>query len=373
MQDLHTMCWNVVIAHSGDSLMRMGHPTVPERPDQGARSDHPGEARAELGGEAWSSSWTAGIGERLRAARRAAGLSTQEIADRTAAMGYPMARASIANLETRPREKIYLQDVTVLAAALGVSPVEILYPLEVNIVPSATPTPVGVIRRGVLKNTSTQVLPGRTERAPAAVAWFTGGYGRVLEARLAAITAYGRFEARFQLLATLHEEEKAGVLAARAETVGAPAPAEFMNVLWMEVYDLARWALDVITTYERLAAKVRDTRPAVAAEQRALVERRATTPPPGYIEDPFKRPDVRGVLTIGAPELGATPFYLQNDPEDRWTPPDLIRPATAFETAPREPPRRTKHKSKRQDAEPWPSPVGPSRRRESGGMDAPGL
>ncbi len=343
--------------------MRMGHPSVPERPDLGARPDHAGEA--------WSSSWTAGIGERLRSARLNAGLSTQQVADRTTALGYPMARASIANLETRPREKIYLQDVTVLAAALRVSPVEILYPLEVNTVPAATPTPVGVIRRGVLKNTSTQVLPGRTERAPAAAAWFTGGYGRVLEARLAAITAYGKYEARFQLLAMLHEEEKAGTLAARAESVGAPTPAEFMNVLWMEVYDLARWALDAITTYEQLAAKVADSRPAVGDEQRSLAERGAATPPPGYIEDPYDRPDVRGVLTIGAPEPGATPFYLQDDPEDRWTPPDLTRPATAFETASQDPPRRAG--PKRQYAEPAATPAGPTRRREDRGIDAPGL
>ncbi|WP_454860122.1 hypothetical protein [Promicromonospora soli] len=238
-------------------------------------------------------------------------------------------------------------------------------------VPTATPTPVGVVRRGVLKNTSTQVLPGRTERTPAAAAWFTGGYGRVLEARLAAITAYGKFEARFQLLAMLHEEEKAGTLAARAETVGAPTPAEFMNVLWMEVYDLARWTMDAITTYERLAAKVGDTRPAVSDDQRSLAERGAATPPPGYIEDPYSRPDVRGVLTIGAPEPGATPFYLQDDPDDRWTPPDLTRPATAFETTPQYTPRRTKPKPQR--AEPWPSPAGPPRRRDGGGMDAPSL
>ncbi|WP_454850007.1 helix-turn-helix domain-containing protein [Promicromonospora soli] len=345
----------------------MGHPTEPERPGPG----QPGAAPAERNGQLWSSSWTAGIGERLRSARRTAGLTTQQVADRTAALGYPMARGSIANLETRPREKIYLQDVVVLAAALGVSPIEVLYPLEVSTVPTATPTPVGVVRRGVLKNTSTQILPGRTERTPAAAAWFTGGYGRVLEARLAAITAYGKFEARFQLLAMLHEEEKAGTLAARAETVGAPAPAEFMKVLWMEVYDLARWAMDAITTYERLAAKVGDTRPAVSEEQRSLAERGAATPPPGYIEDPYGRPDVRGVLTIGAPEPGATPFYLQDDPDDRWTPPDLTRPATAFETTPQNTPRRTKPKP--QQAEPWPQPAGPPRRRDGAGVDTPGL
>ena len=352
--------------HLGDSLVRMGHPTDPERPDQS------GGTRTSDGGQAWSTSWTAGIGERLRSARRAAGLTTQQVADRTAALGYPMARASIANLETRPREKIYLQDVTVLAAALGVSPVEVLYPLEVSTVPTATPTPVGVIRRGVLKNTSIQILPGRTERTPIAAAWFTGGYGRILEARLKAITAYGKFEARIQLLAMLREEEKAGTLSARAHSAGAPAPAEFMSALWMEVYDLARWAIEATVTYQQLAAKVGDTRQAVSDEEYQLAEHAAAKPPPGYIENPGERPYVHGVLSIGAPEPGATPFYLQDDLEDRWTPPDLTRPATAFETAPQARPRRTKPQ-RTQHPEPWPAPAGPPRRRDGGSMDLPGL
>ena len=71
----------------------------------------------------------------------------------------------------------------------------------------------------------------------------------------------------------------------------------------------------------------------------------------------------------GAPEPGATPFYLQDDPEDRWTPPDLTRPATAFETTPQDPPRCTRPKP--QLAEPWTG--GPRPQRDTGGMDAPGL
>jgi transcriptional regulator with XRE-family HTH domain len=357
--------------HSLVSLVLMGQPTEPERPDLRAGTSQPAGARMHDGGQAWSSSWTAGIGERLRSARRAAGLTTQQVADRTAALGYPMARASIANLETRPREKIYLQDVTVLAAALGVSPIEVLYPLEVSTVPTATPTPVGVVRRGVLKNTSTQTLPGHTERTPVAAAWFTGGYGRVLEARLAAITAYGRFEARGQLLAMLIDEEEAGALEARAQAAGAPEPAQFMSVLRMEVYDLARWALDAIAAHQHLAAKLGDTRPAVGDEEREIAEHIAATPPAGYIEDPYERSYVHGVLTIGAPEPGATPFYLQDDPEDRWTPPDLTRPATAFEATSQESSPRTTPKLHK--AEPGPSPAGPPRGRDSGGIEAPGL
>ncbi|MFI9486972.1 helix-turn-helix domain-containing protein [Promicromonospora sp. NPDC052451] len=349
----------------------MGHPTEPDRTDPGTAPDQLRDAVVERDGAAWSRSWTAGIGERIRAARLAAGLTTQQVADRTVELGYPMARASIANLETRPREKIYLQDVTVLAAALGVSPVEILYPLEVTTVPTSTPTPVGVIQRGVLRNTSTQVLPGRAERAPAAAAWFTGGYGRVLEARLAAITAYGKFEARGQLLAMLIEEEAAGTLEARAQTAGAPAPAVFTRVLRMEVYDLARWALDAIATHHHLATKVGDTRLAVSDEEREVAEHIATTPPAGYIEDPYERPYVHGVLTIGAAEPGATPFYLQDDPEDRWTPPDLTRPATAFQSTSEDSSPSTKLKSSM--AEPGPSPAGQPRRRDSGSIDAPTL
>lgn len=345
---------------------------VPE-PDRPQDSPHPqsdgaaGIVNAAASGDPsdWSRTWTARIGERLRAARLAAGLSTQQVADRTAELGYPMARASIGNLETRPREKIYLQDITVLAAALGVSPMEILYPLDVDVSRSATPTPVGVVRRGVLRNSSMEMLPGRVERAPAAAGWFTGGYGRILEARLAAITAYGKFEARFALLSMLNEESKAGTLAARLHGPDAPSPAALLNVLWMEVYDLARWALDAIEAHDNLAATAGDPRAAVDDRERALIDRSVSSRPPGYIADPHKRPFLQGALTVGVPEPGGTPYYLQDAPDDRWTPADLTRPATAYgATEPdrgRSRPAPTGHESRRNQPPPsfdW--PTGPS-------------
>lgn len=323
---------------------------------------------------AWSREWTAGIGQRLRDARLAAGLSTQQVAERTAELGYPMARASIGNLETRPREKIYLQDIAVLAAAIGVPPVEILYPLEVSTSPTPTPTPVGVIRRGVLKNTSMHVLPGRTERATAAAGWFTSGYGRVIEARLAAITAYGKFESRYQLFVLLNQEQAAGTLASRTEFAGGPPPFGYMGVLWMEIYDLANWALDAIRAHERLAMKISDARPAVTDKERILVTEVADVRPPDYIADPRQRPHVNGFLTIGAPEPGAVPYYLQD--QDPWTPPDLTRPAAAFDTPPMsdERPRDANaYRPEHQRRKPPPSPSGPPRQSRTGGRNGPGI
>ncbi|GAB4087304.1 hypothetical protein GCM10028784_39340 [Myceligenerans cantabricum] len=324
---------------------------------------------------AWASDWTAGIGRRLRAARLAAGLSTQHVAEKTADLGYPMARASIGNLETRPREKIYLQDIAVLAAAIGVAPVEILYPLEVTTAPTPTPTPVGVIQRGVLKNTSMHVLPGRTERATTAAGWFTGGYGRVMEARLAAITAYGKFEARYQLFVMLNQEQAAGTLASRTEFAGHPQPIGYMSVLWMEMYDLANWALDAIRTHDNLAMRTGDHRPAVTDKERILVTEVADLRPPDYIEDPRQRRYVQGVLTIGAAEPGGMPYYLQ-DLDDPWTPPDLTRPTAAYEPRPmpelRQPTADTPQPPRQQRKTPSP-PSGPPRQSRGGGRSGPGL
>lgn len=277
----------------------------------------------------WARSWTAGIGERLRAARRSAGLTMQQVADRTAELGYPISRASIATLETRPRDRIHVQDVAVLAAAVGVAPVEILYPLDITTAPGATPTLAGAVDSGVLKSTSVQMLPRRLERAVAAAAWFTGGFGRLPEARLAVITSYGAFKARNDLKAILLEQEQSGALAARLKSVangvgvgdggaGAVGPGDIRRVLEMEVYDLACWALEAIDTFDQVAARNGSSQQAVSGTQRATAERAAATHPPGYLPDPHERPYVHGVLGIGVPTPGAAPTYLQpwtDDPQ----------------------------------------------------------
>lgn len=54
--------------------------------------------------------------------------SAQWLADRTAALGYPITRAQIANYESGRKQSLDIAELLVLAAALNVPPVMLLYP-----------------------------------------------------------------------------------------------------------------------------------------------------------------------------------------------------------------------------------------------------
>ncbi len=81
-------------------------------------------------------------------------MSGRQLADRTAELGMPIPRSVLANLESGRRETVSVAEVLVLAAALNVSPVELM-------------CPVGFDKRA-------EMLPGRTTDPREAVRWFTG-------------------------------------------------------------------------------------------------------------------------------------------------------------------------------------------------------
>lgn len=80
---------------------------------------------ATEGGQ-WEQSRTRQIGaevKRLRGKR-----SAQHVANRTAELGYPIGRATISELEVGRRKSISVAELFVLAAALEVSPIVLLFP-----------------------------------------------------------------------------------------------------------------------------------------------------------------------------------------------------------------------------------------------------
>jgi transcriptional regulator with XRE-family HTH domain len=81
-------------------------------------------------------------------------MSAQQLADRTAELGMPIPRSVLANLESGRRETVSLAEILVLAAALGVSPIELM-------------CPVGFDEK-------TELLPGRIMDPREAMQWFTG-------------------------------------------------------------------------------------------------------------------------------------------------------------------------------------------------------
>lgn len=80
--------------------------------------------------------------------------SAQWLADRTVDLGFPITRAQIANYESGRKKGLDIAELVVIAAALDVPPVALLYP----------DLPDGEVER----------LPGDLGSSAAAVWWFTG-------------------------------------------------------------------------------------------------------------------------------------------------------------------------------------------------------
>ncbi|MDJ0345615.1 helix-turn-helix transcriptional regulator [Streptomyces sp. H10-C2] len=102
----------------------------------------------------WPKGLTTRIAEQIRAVRKAAGLTVAELSQACADRGLPIPGTTITNLENGRRHSVDLGEFLVLADALGIPPISLLFPL--NAAPIMT------------------VLPGREMSAWEAVTWFTG-------------------------------------------------------------------------------------------------------------------------------------------------------------------------------------------------------
>lgn len=100
----------------------------------------------------WDSATTARIGGEIRRLRGKR--SAQQIADRTTALGYPIGRATISELETGRRKSITVPELLILAAALDVPPILLLCP--------------------GLPDGPVEILPGLETTAIVAAEWFEG-------------------------------------------------------------------------------------------------------------------------------------------------------------------------------------------------------
>lgn len=78
------------------------------------------------------------FGRAVAHARRDLGLSASELASRTSALGFPITRGTIARIEGNHRDgKVDLTEVVVLAEALEVPPLSLIY--DENIPPQYVP------------------------------------------------------------------------------------------------------------------------------------------------------------------------------------------------------------------------------------------
>lgn len=77
----------------------------------------------------WSAGLALAIAGEVRRHRQAQGLSAQQLADRCAAIGMPIQRSVLANLESGRRTTVTVAEVLVLAHALGVPPGVLMFPV----------------------------------------------------------------------------------------------------------------------------------------------------------------------------------------------------------------------------------------------------
>jgi transcriptional regulator with XRE-family HTH domain len=101
--------------------------------------------------------WTEGLHQRIAEAIKGARqgrLTGQQLADDTERLGYPITRSQIANYESGRKQSLDVAELLVLAAALGVPPVALLFPN--------------------LPDGDVEVLPGQVMASADAMRWFTG-------------------------------------------------------------------------------------------------------------------------------------------------------------------------------------------------------
>ncbi|MGV9714464.1 hypothetical protein [Rhodococcus pyridinivorans] len=100
----------------------------------------------------WGDETIRRIAEAIRSARGKR--SVQWVADRTAELGHPISRAAISNLEVGRKAGVDITELIVLARALEIAPVMLVYP--------------------DLMDGPTEVVPGQVVTAFEAYKWFTG-------------------------------------------------------------------------------------------------------------------------------------------------------------------------------------------------------
>lgn len=119
----------------------------------------------------WSARLTRQVAGEIKRWRDVRGLSAQQLADACDAIGHPVPRSVIANLENGRRESITVAELLVLAQALAVPAVQLVVPIG--------------------STEEVEILPGRSVSAEDAMLWFTG-WRDLFKAESTARAGHGR-------------------------------------------------------------------------------------------------------------------------------------------------------------------------------------
>lgn len=132
-------------------------------------------------------------------------MSTQQLEERTAEVGMRIPRSVLANLESGRRETVSAAEVVILAAALGVAPIELI-------------SPVGFDKQ-------VEMLPGREMDPLSAMRWFTGELKLDMDGADTTLRRPGTAEQSSTYLVEYHDELTSRLRAQEADAARAVADA----------------------------------------------------------------------------------------------------------------------------------------------------
>lgn len=78
--------------------------------------------------KSWPTLWAEGVGKQIQAVRKSRGMTVQGLSQRCAELRHPIPRSTLSNIEGGRKEAIVVQEIVVIAEALDVPPVELLFP-----------------------------------------------------------------------------------------------------------------------------------------------------------------------------------------------------------------------------------------------------
>lgn len=107
----------------------------------------------------WSEAVHQRIAQAVRNARAARRLTAQQVAEKTEWLGYPVSRSQIANYESGRKQGLDVTELLVIAAALDVAPLSLLFPGE--------------------SDDQVEMLPNQQTPTFSAKAWFSRDLGSI--------------------------------------------------------------------------------------------------------------------------------------------------------------------------------------------------
>jgi hypothetical protein len=172
-------------------------------------------------------------------------MSTQQLEERTAEVGMRIPRSVLANLESGRRETVSAAEVVVLAAALGVAPIELI-------------SPVGFDKQA-------EMLPGREMDPLSAMRWFTGELKLDMDGAATTLRQPGTAEQSSTYLVEYHDElisrlraQEADAARAVADAAARGADESALSAAQLRIGAVDEWRKFIREPLRRVRAEMRE-------------------------------------------------------------------------------------------------------------------